>query len=233
MEKRGVSRGCPPRPRRCIPVASAASDPRHIYPGGLCCPRGPMWHSSEVAFLPLNPQKRQKILGFRPSAAVVADPPLPCSHLPPLCTAGTVRLWTTFEHAAGWMRAREEQQQARVWGKVGSTPHSLRVRRGCTWGQRSSQRADAGEPWAHRAMCALACPTARGGWHVVAICGRPGHICARIRVGGAALLRLRAGWDRGQPEYTPSSHAPLDWYGSLVRAVHRVCAWTRNDTRDM
>ena len=159
--------------------------------------------------------------------------PMPCSHLPPLCTAGAVRLQATFEHAAGWMRAREEEQQARVWGKVGSTEHSSCVRRGCTWGQRSSQRADTGEPWAHRAMWALACPTARGGWHVVAICGRPGHICARIRVGGAALLRLRAGWDRGQPEHTPSSHVPLDWHGSLVRAVHRVCAWTRNDTRDV
>ena len=159
--------------------------------------------------------------------------PTLCSHLPPLCTAGAVRLQATFEHAAGWMRAREEEQQARVWGKVGSTEHSSCVRRGCTWGQRSSQRADAGEPWAHRATHALACPTARGGWHVVAVSGRPGHICARIRVGGAALLRLRSGWDRIQPEYTPSSYVPLDWHGCLVPAVHRVCAWTRNYTRDM
>ena len=179
------------------------------------------------------PRNGRKSWDFDPPPRLWLTFPMPCSHLPPLCTAGNVRPRATFEHAAGWMRAREEEQQARVWGKVGSTEHSSCVRRGCTWGQRSSQRADAGEPWAHRATHALACPTARGGWHVVAVCGRPGHICARIRVGGVALLRLRAGWDRIQPEYTPSSHAPLDSYGCLVRAVHRVYALTRNDTRDM
>ena len=197
-------RGCPPRPHRCIPAGSAVSDPRHIYPDGLCTPRGPMWHSSEFwggrarghSCLSI-PGNGRKSCDFDPPPRLWLTLPIPCAHLPPLDTAGTVRLRATCEHAAGWRRAREEQQQARVWGKVGSTPHSLRFRRGCTWGQRSSQRVDTGESWAHRATYDLACPTARGGCHVVADYGRPGHICARIRVDGVARLHLRAGWNRG------------------------------------
>ena len=155
--------------------------------------------------------------------------------MPPLLTAENVRLWATFEHKARCMRAHEGEQRTSIGGKVGSPPHSLPVRRGCARGQRSSQRADTSEPWAPQATHTLACPTARGEFRVVAVHGRPGHICAQLCAAGSPFYTSGLGGTASNPNAPP---VPMHrWivmaWGSHSRArVNRVfnpsaCSWPR------
>jgi hypothetical protein len=64
----------------------------------------------------------------------------------------------------------------------------LCVRRGCSPGQRCSQRPYMGATSAPRARGTLTVPTAYYRSQMVAVHGRPGHIWSRIGVGGSAFL---------------------------------------------
>ena len=116
--------------------------------------------------------------------------------------------------------------------QTGLTSAPLCIRRGCSPGQRCSQRPYMGAPSAPRAMGTLTVPTAYYRSHMVAVHGRPGHILSRIGVGGIAFSNLWAWAGFGSPTRTHLAYTPLVLHGCLLRAVYRVRACTSNYMRD-
>ena len=108
----------------------------------------------------------------------------------------------------------------------------LCVRRGCSPGQRCSQRPCMGATSAPRARGTLTVPTAYYRSQMVAVHGRPGHIWSRIGVGGIALFNLWAWAGFGSPTHTHLAYTLLVWHGFLLCAVYRVRACTSNYMRD-
>jgi hypothetical protein len=108
----------------------------------------------------------------------------------------------------------------------------LCVRRGCSPGQRCSQRPHMGATSAPRARGTLTVPTAYYRSHMVAVHGRPGHIWSRVGVGGIAFSNLWAWAGFGSPTHAHLAYTPLVWHGCLLRAVCRVRACTSSCMRD-
>ena len=109
----------------------------------------------------------------------------------------------------------------------GLTKALLCVRRGCSPGQRCSQRPHMGATSAPRARGTLTVPTAYYRSQMVAVHGRPGHIWSRIGVGGIAFSNLWAWAGFGSPTRTHPSYTPSQPHDPELIAVYRgyVCAY--------
>ena len=90
----------------------------------------------------------------------------------------------------------------------GPTKALLCVRRGCSPGQRCSQRPHMGATSAPHARGTLTVQTAYYRSHMVAVYGRPGRIWPRVGDCGFAFFNFWAGWPGGSPAWSHSSYTP-------------------------
>ena len=90
----------------------------------------------------------------------------------------------------------------------GPTNALLCAWRGCSPGQRCSQRPYMGATSAPRARGTLTVPTAYYRSHMVAVHGRPGRIWSRVGDCGFAFFNFWAGWPGCSPAWTHSSYTP-------------------------
>ena len=155
-----------------------------------------------------------------------------CSHWPGLRTAGCARPQAILGCEATCIRSRIVESQPWRSRDSGPTNALLCVRRGCSPGQRCSQRPYMGATSAPRARGTLTVPTAYYRSHMVAVHGRPGRIWSRVGAGGIAFSNLWACAGFGSPTHAHLAYTPLVWHSCLLRAVYRVRACTSSCMRD-